>query len=94
MIKGYSSLKADNAITSFFAFQVDKHIRKLDFDLARFEADLKEQHEQEIAASEYEEGTTALKCDLANTGANSSQISNDHELQFTHSVLFILASAG
>ncbi|XP_046850306.1 inhibitor of growth protein 4-like isoform X1 [Xenia sp. Carnegie-2017] len=33
---------------------VDKHIRKLDFDLARFEADLKEQHEQELAASDEE----------------------------------------
>ena len=39
-----------------FIFKVDKHIRKLDFDLARFEADLKEQHEQEIAASEEYEG--------------------------------------
>ena len=36
----------------FILLQVDKHIRKLDFDLARFEADLKEQHEQELAASD------------------------------------------
>ena len=34
--------------------QVDKHIRKLDADLARFESDLKEQHAKEAGYSDYE----------------------------------------
>ena len=34
--------------------QVDKHIRKLDADLARFESDLKEQHAKEAGFSDYE----------------------------------------
>jgi hypothetical protein len=29
---------------SFYSIQVDKHIRKLDSDLARFEAELKEKN--------------------------------------------------
>jgi len=33
---------------------VDKHIRKLDADLARFESDLKEQHAKETGYSDYE----------------------------------------
>ena len=37
-----------------FCSQVDKHIRKLDADLARFEADLKEQHAKEAGYSDFE----------------------------------------
>ena len=37
-----------------FLVQVDKHIRKLDADLARFESDLKEQHAKEAGYSDYE----------------------------------------
>lgn len=37
---------------------VDKHIRKLDADLARFEADLKEQHAKETGATEYDSDLT------------------------------------
>lgn len=35
----------------FYAFQVDKHIRRLDTDLARFEADLKE---KQIESTDYD----------------------------------------
>ena len=38
---------------SYF-LKVDKHIRKLDADLARFESDLKEQHAKEAGFSDYE----------------------------------------
>ncbi|KXJ20758.1 inhibitor of growth protein 5 isoform X1 [Exaiptasia diaphana] len=40
---------------------VDKHIRKLDSDLARFECDLKEQKAKESGISEYEEEVTPPK---------------------------------
>lgn len=39
---------------SVFIVKVDKHIRKLDADLARFESDLKEQHAKEAGFSDYE----------------------------------------
>jgi len=38
--------------------KVDKHIRKLDADLARFESDLKEQHAKEAGFSDYESKIT------------------------------------
>ena len=40
----------------FYPCQVDKHIRKLDSDLARFESDLKEQHAKESGLSDFEAG--------------------------------------
>ena len=41
-------------IIIFIIVKVDKHIRKLDADLARFESDLKEQHAKEAGYSDYE----------------------------------------
>ena len=45
-----------------FFLKVDKHIRKLDSDLARFESDLKEQHAKETGISEFEAGRFSVDC--------------------------------
>lgn len=39
------------SLLKFFCLQVDKHIRRLDTDLARFEADLKE---KQIESTDYD----------------------------------------
>lgn len=46
-----------------FVLKVDKHIRKLDADLARFESDLKEQHAKEAGFSDYESKISFLVFD-------------------------------
>lgn len=49
---------------------VDKHIRKLDADLARFESDLKEQHAKEAGFSDYESESPTPKRKSKSAGRN------------------------
>lgn len=50
---------------------VDKHIRKLDADLARFEADLKEQHAKEAGYSDFESESPTPKRKSKSGGRSS-----------------------
>lgn len=47
----FHEIVAGVSLLTFFCLQVDKHIRRLDTDLARFEADLKE---KQIESTDYD----------------------------------------
>lgn len=47
----FHEIGASVSLLKFFCLQVDKHIRRLDTDLARFEADLKE---KQIESTDYD----------------------------------------